>query len=287
MTIHANQFDARDDARTLPGIGARGVTIAQAVTAAASNITSATLTTEMETGFLRFRDPFGSSLATVSGAKLGTARAQPAVAGVVNAANGNAVAAAEVIAATGVTSNLEGDFSVGTFELVAFEDTDGSTGITIDDSAICPHRVGTARAPGKGNVVPSSGLRKARVGGLAPGIYQLCLTTSEKRDQRLIIVNHSSRAIVLTDIAFQTEDGTQADLTDAVKAAAVWEVGTIGSGESVAYRVSDMAETTGDTRRTAATMSFQGPATKISVATAQANLLDGSTDTVEWPAIEE
>ena len=110
------------------------------------------------------------------------------------------------------------------------------------------------------------------------------LTTSDKHNQRLIIVNRGSMPIAITDIAFQSENGTEADLSDVAKAAAaVPELSMIKAGESATYKVSDMLSITGDTRRTAATLSLNGVAGKISVATTQVNLADGSTDTVMWP----
>ena len=111
------------------------------------------------------------------------------------------------------------------------------------------------------------------------------LTTSEKHNQRLIIVNRGTRPILLTDVTFMTEDGTEADLTEAAKAAAALpdEAREIGAGESFTTRVSDMVSITGDSRRTAAVLSFNGTKENISVATTQVNLSDSSTDTVMWP----
>ena len=103
------------------------------------------------------------------------------------------------------------------------------------------------------------------------------LTTSEKHNQRLIIVNRGSRPITMTGITFQTEDGTEADLIDGAAA------GAIGAGDSVTYKVSDMVNITGTTRRAAASMSFNGSASNVSVATTQVKLEDSSTDTVMWP----
>ena len=70
------------------------------------------------------------------------------------------------------------------------------------------------------------------------------LTTSEKHNQRLIIVNRGSRPILMTDVTFMTEDGTEADLTDAAKAAAMLPEADreIGAGESMTVRVRDMVE---------------------------------------------
>ena len=110
------------------------------------------------------------------------------------------------------------------------------------------------------------------------------LTTSEKHNQRLIIVNRGNRPIAITDIQFQTEDGTEADLSDAAKAAAaVPELNMIMPGETVVHSVKTMLSITGDSARTAAMLSFNGVAGDISVATTQVNLSDSSTDTVMWP----
>ena len=57
----------------------------------------------------------------------------------------------------------------------------------------------------------------------------------------------------------------------------------LGPGESVTMRVGDMLNITGDSRRTAATISFRGVKDNISVATTQVNREDSSTDTVMWP----
>ena len=353
MTFHSSVIDARDNVGAISKIGAKDVTFLKAVSGVASSITSATLTADVETGFLWFVNPTASaraSMPNVSRAKLGTVQAQPDTAGsVLNAADGTAVEAEDVIHSTaGVTIKVEGDFSVGAFALEAFTDThpagavDGA--ITKNDSATCPATLqGTKTAPGKGNLVPSKAdPTMATLSDLGPGIYQLCvevdtagaqsntmpipageytatvsaratngandpyveensakvgeikrngatanvsyLTTSEKHNQRLIIVNRGSRPITMTGITFQTEDGTEADLSDAAKAAAaIPGAGTIGPGDSVTYRVRDMLSITGNSRRTGASMSFNGSAANVSVATTQVNLEDSSTDTVMWP----
>ena len=105
------------------------------------------------------------------------------------------------------------------------------------------------------------------------------ITTSEKHNQRLIIVNRGNRPLKVTDITFQTEDGTEADLTDA-------GIGEIPAGESMTMPVRNMVEITGSSRRAAAILSFNGTAANISVATTQVNLSDSSTDTVMWPVVE-
>lgn len=109
------------------------------------------------------------------------------------------------------------------------------------------------------------------------------LTTSEKHNQRLIITNRGRLPIAITDIQFQTEDGTEASLSDLALAAAGTDAGLIGPGETAVHSVKKMLSITGDTARTAATISFNGVATNVSVATTQVNLSDSSTDTVMWP----
>ena len=104
------------------------------------------------------------------------------------------------------------------------------------------------------------------------------LTTSEQHNQRLIIVNRGNRPIVITDIAFQTEGKTEAHLSEALS-----DLDEIESGVTVMHKVSDILSITGGSRRTAATLSFNGVAGNISVATTQVNLGDSSTDTVVWP----
>ena len=107
------------------------------------------------------------------------------------------------------------------------------------------------------------------------------LTTSEKHRQRVIIVNRGNLPISITDWSFQTEDGTEVELTAEAMAAA--EAGAaIGPGETLVRQVGEMVNITGDSRRTAVTLSFNGVANNISVATTQVNLADFSTDTVMW-----
>ena len=66
-------------------------------------------------------------------------------------------------------------------------------------------------------------------------------------------------------------------------AAANPELNMIMPGETAVHSVKQMLEITGDSRRTAATLAFNGVAGQISVATTQVNLSDSSTDTVMWP----
>ena len=120
-----------------------------------------------------------------------------------------------------------------------------------------------------------------RIGRNGASVNIAYLTTSEKHNQRVIVVNRGRQPISIADYSFQTEDGTSVELTDAAMAAQAAGA-MIAPGETVVRRVSDMIEISGDSRRTALTMSFNGLARNISVATTQVNLEDSSTDTVMW-----
>ena len=111
------------------------------------------------------------------------------------------------------------------------------------------------------------------------------LTTSEKHNQRLIVVNRGTRPIMITGIEFQSEDGTDVELSALAMAAAGTDLAMIPGKESRVIRMGGdlgMLNITGDSRRTAATLSFNGVKDDISVATTQVNLSDSSTDTVMW-----
>ena len=111
------------------------------------------------------------------------------------------------------------------------------------------------------------------------------LTTSEKHNQRLIIVNRGKAPISITDMKFQTEAGTDVELSALAMAAVGTDADMIPGGETRVIRMGGdlgMLNITGDSRRTAATLSFNGIAGNISVATTQVNLSDSSTDTVMW-----
>ena len=108
------------------------------------------------------------------------------------------------------------------------------------------------------------------------------LTTSEKHNQRLIITNRGPRPIMITDAVFQSEDGTEVELSALAQAAAGTPAAMIQPGETAVHSVSQMLSITGDSRRTAATLSFNANPGNVSVATTQVNLSDSSTDTVMW-----
>ena len=109
------------------------------------------------------------------------------------------------------------------------------------------------------------------------------LTTYEQHNQRLIIVNRGANPITITDIAFQTEDGTEASLSElAMAAAMIPGAGEIGSGETAVHSVKQMLSITGDSTRTAATLSFNGRSQDITVATTLVNPEIRATDTVVY-----
>lgn len=112
------------------------------------------------------------------------------------------------------------------------------------------------------------------------------LTTSEKHNQRLIIVNRGTRAVAITSIQFTTEDDVDAKLMAPVQAALDAGLLVIPANSSYVRRMDETITITysGDTakRRTAASIAFAGTSGAISVATTQVNVSDGSTDTVVY-----
>ena len=108
------------------------------------------------------------------------------------------------------------------------------------------------------------------------------LTTSEKHNQRLIIVNRGTRPAAITSIQFTTEDGTEVELMDTVQGAMDAGLLVVPAGESWVARMDETISITGDSRRVAAALSFAATADYISVATTQVNVSDGSTDTVVY-----
>ncbi|MCY4514736.1 MAG: hypothetical protein OXC69_06360 [Candidatus Tectomicrobia bacterium] len=106
------------------------------------------------------------------------------------------------------------------------------------------------------------------------------LTTSEKHNQRLIVVNRGSRDVQVTSIQFNSEAGTEVELSATAQAALDAGLMMIPAGETLVVRMDQALNITGDSRRTAAALGFNGVASNLSVATTQVNLSDGSTDTV-------
>ena len=102
------------------------------------------------------------------------------------------------------------------------------------------------------------------------------LTDADIYNQRLIIVNRSTRNVEFVVSAMQTEADTMVTVNDL-------EGGNmIAAGTTRVIKVGDLFTFDGK-NRLAATFSFDTPAGNVSVATSQINLDDFSTDTVMWP----
>ena len=111
------------------------------------------------------------------------------------------------------------------------------------------------------------------------------LTTSEKHNQRIIIVNRGSSPVPITGIDFTSEDGVEVELLAPVQAALDNGLLAVPGNSSWVARMDEtIAITSSGTpkRRTAATINFFGISDNLSVATTQVNLSDGSTDTVVY-----
>ena len=108
------------------------------------------------------------------------------------------------------------------------------------------------------------------------------LTTSEKHNQRLIIVNRGTRPVGIASIDFTTEEGTEVELMPTVQAAMDGGLLMIPAKSSWVARMDETIEITGGSRRVAASVGFAGTKGALSVATTQVNLEDGSTDTVVY-----
>ena len=108
------------------------------------------------------------------------------------------------------------------------------------------------------------------------------LTTSEKHNQRLIIVNRGTRPVAITSITFTSEDGTDVELSATAQAAMDAGLLVVPGNSSYVARMDETLVITGDSRRTAASIAFAATPGNLSVATTQVNVSDGSTDTVVY-----
>ena len=108
------------------------------------------------------------------------------------------------------------------------------------------------------------------------------LTTSEKHNQRLIVVNRGPRDAAITSIQFTMEDGTEVELMAPVQAAMDAGLLAVPAGQAWVARMDETITISGGSRRVAATVSFAATAGNLSVATTQVNVSDGSTDTVVY-----
>ena len=146
--------------------------------------------------------------------------------------------------------------------------------------------------PGGGDDVVQTGIAgEIRRSGARVEINHL--TTSERYDQRIVIVNRGRATVFYEFVSFQAEEGVTVTLTP--EAAAVRDSGlnTIGPGSAVVLTVAETLRIAGhgadEPPATAATLSLNADENLIQVATVQTNRGEGSTDTVVYaarPAVE-
>ena len=108
------------------------------------------------------------------------------------------------------------------------------------------------------------------------------LTTSEKHNQRLIIVNRGTNPVAITSITFTSEDGVDVELSPTAQAAMDAGLLVVPAQSSWVGRMDETIVFTKEDgpRRTAASIAFAATPGNLSVATTQVNVSDGSTDTV-------
>ena len=112
------------------------------------------------------------------------------------------------------------------------------------------------------------------------------LTTSEKHNQRLIVVNRGASPAAITSIVFTTEEGTDVELMPTVQAAMDAGLLAVPAMASWVARMDETISITGGSRRVAASVSFAATGGALSVATTQVNVSDGSTDTVVYEVMD-
>ena len=111
------------------------------------------------------------------------------------------------------------------------------------------------------------------------------LTTSEKHNQRLIVVNRGTRPAAITSIQFTTEEDVAVELMAPVQAAMDAGLLVVPANSSWVARMDETISITytGTPKlRVAASLAFAATPGAISVATTQVNISDGSTDTVVY-----
>ena len=110
------------------------------------------------------------------------------------------------------------------------------------------------------------------------------LTVSEKYDQRLIITNRGLAPALFVLSEFVTGPGTTVGLSASAEAARLAGLNVVPPFEQVVLKMSDLLTFSGDRKRASATLALNADVRDIQVATVQTNILDGSTDTVIFPA---
>ena len=167
--------------------------------------------------------------------------------------------------------------SQGTYTLCVTVDTMGA----MSNMTALPETefMGTILLPNANPAIAARELASGTIGKImrnGASVKIAFLTNAEKYNQRLIIVNHGTRAISITDAAFNVEADVEVELMSSADDL------MIAAGERKVYLVKDMLSIMGR-NRVAGTLSFSGVKGDISVATTLVNREDGSTDTVMWP----
>ena len=176
----------------------------------------------------------------------------------------------------GVTDEGTAGLAAGSYELCVDVNDDGPNTTPIEEG----NYTATIEITPPGDNVPAMEIIENQVIGLirrnGSSNRVTYLTTAEKYNQRLIIVNRGSKMVRYSIANFVTEDGTSAEAMAAA-------TGTIGPNMQMVIPVSDVVRFSGPRTRAAATVSVNAVPGTISVATTQVNLEDGSTDTVLYP----
>ena len=192
MTLHTAQFDAIDGVGALRNVGAENVVVVSAVSGIDSRITPTNHVADVGTGFRWFVGP-DADMPNTSKVEFGTANAMAVTTGNVLDAgggleesdqagagdHGTMATDADLINATGVTIGIEGDFSVGVFDLIATMHDADDDPATEDVAQPCPTHTGSADSPvmaDAGNLKPNEDDPTMRMrSGLPAGAYKLCM----------------------------------------------------------------------------------------------------------------
>ena len=217
----------------------------------------------------------GSTAANVSNCPLSVATASP-----------TKKTKSDLTMAEGATEEGTASRAAGAYELCVDVNDDGANDTAIEPGAYTASL--TVTGPGAAGT-PMTVLEDKAIGSITrngSSVRVTYLTVNEKYNQRLIIVNRSSREVEYMLGQFVTEDGTEVEGTAMAK-------GMIGANSQVVMKVRDLlsftdlatiVDSTGSMRevppRTAATVTANAPSGMLAVATTQVNLEDGSTDTV-------
>ncbi len=275
--------------------------------------------------FLWFRDA-SAATGVKNKAVLGSAKATVARDNLYNAANGKLATGSDLLPDGSVNFSVEGDFSIGAFNLKVSTDA-------TDSSKACPE-AGTAGSPAMGNLKPAEDgpADMAMLNGQNAGTYHLCVQVDTMGANATPIpagiyrgtISRNGASGGTTELATGVignirRNGTTVDLTyltvsekydqrlvivnkgsvDATYTLGsfVTEAGTqampkaaasgmVAAGSQAVLPVVDLVEFTGPMTRAAATLSINADVDDIRVVTTQVNLQDGSTDTVVYASVD-